>query len=665
MPIVPFERVIVLGPLVCDRSVTAVMPYAIGQLIEEVSQLLGELDAISEQAAETLRDIPSNRRRHAENMIHYAHLRTIDIRGVQNSLHDLGVTSLTTAESFTRGRLELALNVLQALEGVPSDIDVAAVMHDDEEADEQLDRNANTLFGEERAEVPARIMVTLPTEAADDVELVIGFAKAGMDLARINCAHDGPEVWLKMIDNVHTAAAAVGRDIGVSMDLAGPKLRTGAIEPGPRVGRARVTRDENGAVTSTAKLWLRPRPLSNERGDHVGRSELVDVIPAPAPAGLPGRPALPLFVDSAWLEQAQVGDVISLHDARSAKRHFTITQITDDGVLAEGEKNAYIHEGTLLRCNYEVTRGNGIPATVQKLHFNIGDELILTTVPGKTVLPQSAEDIPRISCSLTAAVAALKPGEPVLFDDGAIGAEVVAVEKLDDGNYDARLRVVRTKPGGQNLAAHKGINLPQTDLPLPSLTAEDEQHLRFVVEHADIAAVSFIRTAADVENVLDKLEGIAQEHEQAGHSELAERARHLGLVLKIETIPAFKNLPHIIIAGMHHGNSGLMIARGDLAVELGFDRMGEVPGQILTLAQSAGMPTILGTQVLENMAKSGLPSRAEITDAAFALRAECVMLNKGPHITEAIGILNHLASKVGRSQRKSRIMLRRIRSWDQ
>lgn len=521
------------------------------------------------------------------------------------------------------------------------------------------------MFGEEREGVPARIMVTLPAEAAEDKELVIGFAKAGMDLARINCAHDDPDVWRKMIGNVNAAAAAVGRDIKVSMDLAGPKLRTGSIEPGPRVGRARVTRDENGAVTATSKLWLRPRPLSNEPGNHVGHSEMLDAIAEPAPADLPGRPALALFVDSSWLEQAQVGDTISLHDARSAKRHFTVTRITADGVLAEGEKNAYIQEGTLLRCNYEVTRANGIPPTVQKLHFEIGDELILTTVLGQTSIPRSAEDIPRISCSLSAAVAALEPGEPVLFDDGAIGAEVLRVDKQDDGNYEARLRVTRTKPGGQNLAAHKGINLPQTDLPLPSLTAEDEEHLRFVVEHADIAAISFIRTAQDVEYVLEKLASIAAEHEQAGRFDVAERARNLGLVLKIETIPAFANLPQIIIAGMHHENSGLMIARGDLAVELGFDRMGEVPGQILTLAQAAGMPTILGTQVLENMAKSGLPSRAEITDAAFALRAECVMLNKGPHITEAIGILNHLANKVGRSQRKSRIMLRRIRSWEQ
>ena len=199
---------------------------------------------------------------------------------------------------------------------------------------------------------------------------------------------------------------------------------------------------------------------------------------------------------------------------------------------------------------------------------------------------------------------------------------------------------------------------------MPALTEEDARNLRFVAENGHVAAISFIRTPEDVAQVLDELEKIAREHEDAGDDELAARTRGLGIVLKIETIPAFENLPEILVAGMRHANMGIMIARGDLAVELGFQRMGEVPGQILALAQAARVPTILGTQVLESLAKSGLPARAEITDAAFALRAECVMLNKGPHITDAIGILDNLAKKMGRSQRKNRIMLRRIRSWD-
>jgi len=81
---------------------------------------------------------------------------------------------------------------------------------------------------------------------------------------------------------------------------------------------------------------------------------------------------------------------------------------------------------------------------------------------------------------------------------------------------------------------------------------------------------------------------------------------------------------------MRHPKLGVMIARGDLAVEVGFERLSEVPRQILALCEAAHIPAIWATQVLETLAKTGQPSRAEVTDAAAAQRAECVMLNKGP-----------------------------------
>ena len=461
---------------------------------------------------------------------------------------------------------------------------------------------------------------------------------------------------------------------------------------GPKVGRARTTRDDAGTVLTPAKLWLTPRvvdlggPGGPEEPDEA-REGAVAAMPAPVATNLPGRPALPLTVDAGWLENLTVGSEISLHDNRSAKRHFTVTHVEDGGVLAEGDRNAYIADGTLLRHDYEKTRATGVPPVLRKLRFEVGDEMIITTETVESVPVEEDGEVPRLSCTLPEAVAALEVGQPVLFDDGAIAAEVVSVDEVAAGeaetgaaggndepgdggeggvvkHHEARLKVTRAKPGGQNLAGHKGINLPTTDLPVPALTEEDAANLRFVVENGHVAAVSFIRTPADVEHVLAELEKIAAEHEAAGDDALAERTRNLGIVLKIETIPAFENLPEILVAGMRHANMGIMIARGDLAVELGFQRMGEVPGQILALAQAARVPTILGTQVLESLAKSGLPARAEITDAAFALRAECVMLNKGPHITDAIGILDNLAKKMGRSQRKNRIMLRRIRSWD-
>ena len=102
----------------------------------------------------------------------------------------------------------------------------------------------------------------------------------------------------------------------------------------------------------------------------------------------------------------------------------------------------------------------------------------------------------------------------------------------------------------------------------------------------------------------------------------------------------------------------------DLAVEVGFERLSEVPRQILALCEAAHIPTIWATQVLESLAKTGQPSRAEITDAAAGQRAECVMLNKGPHIVDAIRALDDIMLRMGEVQVKSRTLMRRIMSWD-
>src|SRR5436853_963876 len=92
--------------------------------------------------------------------------------------------------------------------------------------------------------------------------------------------------------------------------------------------------------------------------------------------------------------------------------------------------------------------------------------------------------------------------------------------------------------------------------------------------------------------------------------------------------------------------AGVMIARGDLAVECGWDRLAEVQEEILWLCEAAHLPVVWATQVLETLAKTGLPSRAEITDAAMAQRAECVMLNKGPHVEEAIRTLADILERM-------------------
>ena len=615
------------------------------ELRREVDDLLTELAQVTEANKAEIDKVAPTHYNGAINLLHYLHLRTRDLRGLQSALASIGSTRLTTTEPSVKARLKSARNVIGAYLGegpIYPGRDVADAFSD---ADEILDEHAEILLGAPIEGTPSCIMVTLPAEAATDLEMVRGFAKSGMDLARINCAHDDETVWKQMIDNVHIVAEEAGREIRVAMDLGGPKVRTGEIAPGPEVGRARVTRLDTGKVLTPAKIWITPIP---EEGTE----------PAPVPENLPGRPALAVQVDPAWFEKLSTGSVIGLTDTRGSRRSFTVVRTFDGAVLAEGYQNAYIANGTLLQHDYERTPVRGIPPVDQRINLKVGNRMFLTSED--VVYDPSAGHgrTPKISCTLPEAVGAIKVGHRVLFDDGSIAA-VCIDRKEHDGHHVVELEVTRARPQGVNLAAYKGINLPDSALPLPSLTEEDLRHLRFVAEHADIVNVSFIRDTSDVEYVLDALAEIAEETGEY------DKIRELGLVLKIETIPGYENLAQIMLTGMRHENFGVMIARGDLAVELGFDRMAEVPQLIMALAEAAHIPTIFATQVLENMAKNGLPSRAEITDATLALRCECVMLNKGPHINDAIKVLSRMSKKLGASQRKSRMLLRRIRSWEE
>jgi pyruvate kinase len=136
-------------------------------------------------------------------------------------------------------------------------------------------------------------------------------------------------------------------------------------------------------------------------------------------------------------------------------------------------------------------------------------------------------------------------------------------------------------------------------------------------------------------------------------------------VLKIETKRAVRNLPAIIVQSAARLPMAVMIARGDLAVELGYARLAEIQEEILWLCEAAHVPVIWATQVLEGLAKQGVPSRAEVSDVVLADRAECVMLNKGPYIAEAVGWLDDVLLRVQANQHKKSPQLRALRSWQE
>jgi len=220
----------------------------------------------------------------------------------------------------------------------------------------------------------------------------------------------------------------------------------------------------------------------------------------------------------------------------------------------------------------------------------------------------------------------VKPGESVLFDDGKIVGEIKELLK-----NELHIKIRYAKTGGSKLKAEKGINLPDSDLKIKGLTEKDKKDLEFIARHADMVNFSFVNNPEDVNDLLD---------------ELKKYNAKIGIVLKIETKQAVIKLPLILLTAMQSCPVGVMIARGDLAIECGWMEMASIQEDILKICKAAHTPAIWATQVLENMAKKGLPSRAEITDAAMSQRADCVMLNKGNYITEAIKMLDVILKSV-------------------
>jgi pyruvate kinase len=266
----------------------------------------------------------------------------------------------------------------------------------------------------------------------------------------------------------------------------------------------------------------------------------------------------------------------------------------------------------------------------QKIPLKPGDELVIHREPfpgeravydryGRCLHPA------HISCTFPGIFACVRSGDPIFFDDGIVEGVVRTVSPKA-----MHVTILRTSGVSANLRADKGINLPSTGRLPAGLTRRDRHHLRFVAEHADIVSLSFVHGPDDVRALLAALRRL--------------HAEHLGVVVKIETQQAYRCLPAIVLAAMRHPGTGLLIARGDLAVECGWEHLARIQEEILMCAAAAHMPVFIATQVLEKLAKKGIPSRAEILDAAQAGRADCVMLNKGPHVLAAVRMLKKILS---------------------
>lgn len=563
-------------------------------------------------------------RRSAANLVHYVELRRHDVRDLQARLAAAGLSSLGRSEAHVLATTEEVLSVLARLNGHEPPSRTAEVALTEGHA--LLAANASALLGTSAGLRNTRIMVTLPTEAAEQPELVARMTANGMDVARINCAHDGPDGWAAMIRHVGGTRRVNGQRPRIAMDLGGPKLRTGPLQPGPRVVRVSPRRDRSGVVTVPALVWL--------TADTTGTT-------------LPRRTRLVPVDDPRWLERRQPGDRLELVDTRGKRRRWVVVEVREHGCLAMAVQTAYVGSGIEITCPEEgsdTTKVGDLPEVEQAHRVERGDQITLTRALAPAP-PTAAGSVHRIGCTLPEVFDHARPGQRVWIDDGKIGGVLVRVtpDEID-------VRVTDVGPRGANLRAGKGINFPDTDLPVAALTEKDVADLEFVAAHADIVNLSFVRRPADVERL---------------QTELGRRdAGDVGVVLKIENTAAFEHLPELLLTAMRNRKVGVMIARGDLAVEVGFERLAEVQEEIMWACEAAHVPVIWATQVLDTLARTGQPSRAEITDAAMSGRAECVMLNKGPHITEAITALDSILGRMQHHQHKKRSLLRRLQAWD-
>lgn len=543
-------------------------------------------------------------------------LRRRDLRELQHELQLLGLSSLGSCEAHVLPSLDAVASALAALRPGASAAPAPPSRESFAAGARLLQRNAAEVLGPSPAAHAARIVVTSPPEAASDPAVLAGLVDGGTNILRINAAHDGAVNWARMVKHLRAAEAGSEHRVRIQFDLAGPKLRTGRIAP----------------PADAAREWKRSAAVVLHSGAEAA---------ADAPAGL----RVPLAGGDKLLRSAEVGDVIRFKsDARGKACELRVAAVGAGWLAAGGQAGAAAPgvKLSLRRDDSSVAKaevGADMAPMPGALLLSAGDCVRVSLGDALGAPPATPGADFQLSIALPAVFAAVRPGHRVFFDDGKFEGEVLSADA------DAfRARLTRVSGGTAKLAGEKGINLPDSHIRQPALDGDDLKDLAAMMPLGpDLIALSFCQTPADV----------LQLHGVLGESDVA-------VLLKIETAAAFALLPALLLAAMRRPRYGVMVARGDLAVEVGFARLSEVQEEMLWLCESAHAPVMWATQVLDTMARTGAPSRAEVTDAAMAGRSEAVMLNKGPFMNDVLALLRDVLARMTLHESKKMHLLRRL-----
>jgi len=265
---------------------------------------------------------------------------------------------------------------------------------------------------------------------------------------------------------------------------------------------------------------------------------------------------------------------------------------------------------------------------IAPMELREGDEVILSAKGTEGAIPVPYQEL----------VEDIKVGEPIFMDDGKI-----KLRATGKGEKEIRCEVLE----GGILSSHKGINLPGTSLSLPSATEEDLNHLQFGLEEGvDYVALSFVRSKQDVVGVKE---------------EVRRRGFDLPIIAKIEKSEALKAIDEIVAAA-----DGVMVARGDLGVEVPIEGVALVQKMLIEKCNRWGKPVITATQMLESMVENQRPTRAEVTDVSNAIfdGTDAVMLSEetaaGKHPIEAVKMMAKIACRTEASLNYRQILLSKL-----
>ena len=602
---------------------------------------MDELEGLRNDLLGARRDSDAHHPRYQSllNLRQYLILRSKDWTALQEKLFLLSLSSLGRSYAHVAASVDTLYDQLSSSLGLGeiSAEETAAFHHlSIAAAQETIAANSRKLFGDGER-VPSEcqrtaVMVTLPSQAATDGgALIRGLAAAGVNVFRINTAHDDAAAWETMAETIRTLNLERSPEaaLKIFVDLAGPKIRTGRI-------RRLSLPIAMGSNKHEKPVLILPSPATT-------RGELTD------PQTGRGHPAQ-IAVEAAFFVGLREGDIVKVRSSGGKHTRILIQKREAGSALGLIAKKVPVDEQSILRQGKQQSPVLDCERVTESIRLFKGDLLRITEEPkeGRSAMKDGADRVvvpAQIHCSLAGFASHVRVGERVYIDDGKIGLEAVEIEE------NAILcRVTLAKESGTLLKEEKGINLPDSHLDIPALTETDRQNLLNVRAFADMLGLSFCQGAADIEALQRFL--------------TAHGAADIGIVAKIETRPAVSRMPAILEQLLAWENSGVMIARGDLAIEVGFENLATIQESLLDICSAAHIPVIWATQVLESQMKSNLPSRAEITDAAMAGRAECVMLNKGPFAIDTAGALLRILEMMHQSFRKNRQLLRKETLWE-